>query len=111
MPTSQQIAALEAAARAAFAAEQITQSPCELAVAQRAIESSWGGDAPGNNSFGIKSYPSCADRQLLATHEWFTGAEVHQFLALADQRPATLVLDGRRQPVTNGNRKRYRAMD
>ena len=39
-----------------FAAEQITQSGCELAVAQWPIESSWVADAAGNYRFGTKSY-------------------------------------------------------
>ena len=58
--------------------EALTKVPFLLTLAQGALESSWGENAPGNNFFGIK----CGQywngkKQLLVTHEIHDNANVH----------------------------------
>lgn len=98
---------LAAMAAAAVASEKATGIPAELSFAQCAVESGWLTHAPGNNCFGIKSYPGESGRQLLTTKEWFTPAEVAHFLSLGDSR--TAVLDAA-VPPQNG-RNRYTVQD
>ena len=80
----------------------------DMMVAQWAIESGWGANAPGFNAMGIKAYPGCYGRQLLTTTEWFTGAEAIHFLSGWQGRSATLV-----QPAqTNSKgRQKYHCQD
>jgi flagellum-specific peptidoglycan hydrolase FlgJ len=79
---------LELITQAAVASEKATGCPAELQVAQCILETGWLAHAPGNNCFGIKSYPGAFGRQLLFTREWFTDAECDRFLALGDGRTA-----------------------
>src|SRR5579872_7370119 len=77
-------------AQAAVASERATGCPAELQAAQCILETGWLSHAPGNNCFGIKSYPGESGRQLLHTREWFTDTGVRQFLASGDGRTAEL---------------------
>jgi flagellum-specific peptidoglycan hydrolase FlgJ len=94
-------------ARAAVASERATGCPAELIAAQCILESGWLKSAPGNNCFGIKSYPGEAGRQLLFTTEWFTEAEAQRFLALGDSRTAAL----KRPDARHDGRREYGVMD
>ena len=78
-------------AQAAVASAQATGCPAELQAAQCILETGWLAHAPGNNCFGIKSYPGESGRQLLRTREWLTDAELRRFLAAGDSRNAVLV--------------------
>src|SRR5579884_4119243 len=83
--------ALDDAAICAVRAEQSTGAPAEVTIAQWATESAWGARCTGAyNWFGIKAYPGCPGRELVATTEWFTPAELHAFLAKNDGRTAEL---------------------
>jgi flagellum-specific peptidoglycan hydrolase FlgJ len=55
--TQVQVKALEQATAAARASQAVTGCPCELTVAQWALESGWGAHVPAgsNNPFGIKA--------------------------------------------------------
>lgn len=92
---------------AAVAAERATGIPAELMAAQCALESAWLSSAPANNAFGIKDYPGSSGRQLLDTYEWFTVAELNQFLSPGDGRTAGGALGS---PKANG-RQLYRVKD
>jgi len=78
-------------AQAAVASAQATGCPAELQAAQCILETGWLNHAPGNNCFGIKSYPGEFGRQLLRSREWLTAAELRRFLAPGDGRTADLV--------------------
>lgn len=95
-------------AQAAVASAQATGCPAELQAAQCILETGWLNHAPGNNCFGIKSYPGEFGRQLLRTREWFTAAELRRFLAAGDGRTADLV-DPPRQDATG--RRLYSVQD
>lgn len=97
------------ATEAAVAAERATGAPAELLLAQWALESSWGDHAPGNNCFGLKSYPGCYGRQLLHTSEWFTGAGVAYFLASDPGRMAEI--DPKSTVITSEGRQKYKVTD
>jgi flagellum-specific peptidoglycan hydrolase FlgJ len=71
--TSEQLQRLSEAAKAAVLAEHQTKCPALLTVAQWALESGWGQHQPGNNPFGIKTYPACFGRQQLMTTEYING--------------------------------------
>lgn len=89
MPTPDEIRTLKTQiAPAAVAASRLTGIPAELLCAQCILESGWLKHAPGKNCFGIKSYPGAYGRQLLATFEWFTPAQLAQFRAWGDGRTA-----------------------
>ncbi len=88
-------------AQAAVASERATGCPAELQAAQCILETGWLAHAPGNNCFGIKSYPGEFGRQLLHTHEWLTPAELDLFLAASAGRTAELA-----QPVQHDARGR-----
>lgn len=81
---------LSAAASAAVACETETGVPALLSMAQWALESGWGAHAPGNNCFGIKTYPGSL-QQLLKTSEWFTPTEAARFLKKVAGRTAEKV--------------------
>lgn len=78
-------------ATAALDAQQKTQCPGLLMIAQCGIETGWLHSAPQNNCFGIKEYAGCHGRQLLHTVEWFTDSELQWFLSKGDGRTAELV--------------------
>lgn len=99
-----QVLNLGQAADAATACEK-NSVPAELTVSQWVLESGWGTRQPGWNPFGIKQYPGCSERLLLATKEWFTLAQLAAFLALGDSRTATPT--GR----VFGDRKEYEVQD
>ena len=103
-----QKANLRRIAQAAVASEQATGCPAELQAAQCILETGWLSHAPGNNCFGIKSYPGESGRQLLQTHEWFTPKELLQFLARGDQRTAEPVTPER---VDGRGRRLYSVQD
>lgn len=86
-----QINNLRDAAKHAHHCELIAKIPCELTLAQWALESGWGAHSPGNNCFGIKEYPNCYGRQLLRTYEYFTKEERYDWLAAKPGRIANLV--------------------
>jgi flagellum-specific peptidoglycan hydrolase FlgJ len=64
---------LNAAAASAVSCERRTKVPAELTLSQWAVESGWGMHEPGNNCFGIKSYPGCSGVQQLKTVEVIAG--------------------------------------
>ena len=97
-------------AAASVAAEAATGVAAELSTAQAILESGWLENAPGNNPFGIKLYEGAPGRQLIDTTEWFTDAEVRQFLALGDRRTATIALKGG-VPQRAGARVKYKVQD
>lgn len=66
--------------------EEQTGVPCELTVAQWALESGWGQHAPGNNCFGIKGTPETG--QLLATAEWLEAGVEGAWVAKVQGREA-----------------------
>lgn len=99
---------LSEAAVAAFAAERLTGVPAELSIAQWALESGWGSHAPQNNCFGIKRYPGCYGEQLLQTSEYFTEAQVKQFLAMGGGRTAELDMSA---PAAADGRRKYQVRD
>lgn len=84
MLTIQQLNNLRDASKHAYQCELQTKVPCELTLAQWALESGWGAHTPGNNCFGIKEYVGCAGRQLLHTNEYFTD---HQFQLWLNTKP------------------------
>jgi flagellum-specific peptidoglycan hydrolase FlgJ len=95
MLSEQQQHALDEAAACAVTAEDSTHAPAEVTVAQWATESAWGQNYVARcNPFGIKQYPGCPGRELAATTEWFTPAELHTFLAKGDGRTAVLKRKG-----------------
>lgn len=100
---------LAEATAAAVSAENLTGAPAELLLAQWALESGWGDHSPGNNCFGVKTYPGCYGRQLLKTPEWFTDAEAKDFLARGDGR--TAVADPLSTFVTAQGRRKYACQD
>jgi len=69
MLTPEKQANLNAAAAAAVRSEAHTAMPAIVTLAQWVEESGWGIHAPGNNCFGIKSYPGCWGKQSLLTCE------------------------------------------
>lgn len=81
---------LNAAAIAAVASNAATGVPALVSMAQWAIESGWGAHSPGNNCFGVKTYPGCL-QQLLKTNEWFTPTEAARFLKKLAGRKAEKV--------------------
>lgn len=86
-----QKARLKAAAEQAAVTEKETGFPCEIVIAQWALESGWGASQPGNNCFGHKAPILLRDnskRQLLVTKEWFNQGELQHFLGLGDGRIA-----------------------
>jgi flagellum-specific peptidoglycan hydrolase FlgJ len=95
---------------AAVAAEAASGIPAELSAAQCILESGWLEFAPGGNPFGIKAYVGAPSRQLRDTTEWFTPAELAQFLALEDSRTALVVIKNG-VPNRNGRRTQYRVSD
>ncbi len=64
---------LQAAAASSISCERSTKVPAELTISQWALESGWGAHQPGNNCFGIKSYPGCFGVQQLKTVEVVAG--------------------------------------
>lgn len=98
---------LRVAAEAAVKTEKLTGCPAELLLAQWALESNFGINAPGYNSFGFKSYPGGFGRQLLKSFEYFTIAERDTFLALGDNRTAEVQVI---TPDANG-RLKYQVRD
>jgi flagellum-specific peptidoglycan hydrolase FlgJ len=100
---------LTEATEAAVAAERATGAPAELLLAQWALETSWGDHSPGNNCVGLKIYPGCYGRQLLTTHEWFTGQELAYFLSNEPGRTATQ--DASNTTTTERGRMRYIVKD
>ena len=90
MLTTQQLIKLQDAAMAAVQCEQETQVPCELTIAQWALESGWGEHAPGNNCFGIKEVPGLGS-QLLITKEVFTLEDVTDWLHRKEGRTAVAI--------------------
>ena len=101
---------LRKVAVAAVATETSSGIPAELSTAQCILESGWLEFAPGGNPFGIKAYEAAPGRQLLDTTEWFTPAELEQFLALEDGRTAVaMVKNG--VPNKIGKRTQYRVKD
>lgn len=94
---------LSSAAKAACSCEASTGLPAEITVAQWALESGWGADAPGNNCFGIKAYPGCAATQSLPTIEYIGGVrrEVTSTFVVFDsldacfEKHAALITQGR----------------
>ena len=74
---------LARAAQAALIAEKQTKLPKEITLAQWALESGWGQHEPGNNCFGIKSYPNDTGQQELMTCEVYSGVtkKVWQYFA------------------------------
>jgi flagellar protein FlgJ len=61
---------VEDAAHASVLAENLTECPAAITLAQAIYESGWGQHAPGNNCFGIKSFNPADNRQLLTTTEY-----------------------------------------
>ncbi len=107
MPLDQQkLNNLKDAATAALQCEIRTDVPCEMIVAQWALESGWGNHQPQNNCFGIKGHGS-TDGQLLQTNEWFTANEVTEWLAADAARTAVAVSQS---PNENG-KMLYRCQD
>jgi len=100
---------LSEATVSAVIAENATGVPASVLVAQWAIESGWGDHQPGNNCFGIKSYPGEYGRQLLKTVEWFTNAELAYFLASESGRTATI--DPQSTAVDSRGRMKYHCQD
>lgn len=100
---------LAEASQAASVAENATQVPAELLLAQWALESGWGDHQPGQNCFGIKAYPGCYGRQLLDTVEWFTNAELAYFLASDSGRTASV--DPHSTVVDARGRMKYHCQD
>ena len=101
---------LQKIATAAVATEFTSGIPAELSAAQCILESGWLEFAPGANPFGIKAYEGAPGRQLLDTTEWFTPAELDQFLALEDGRTAAAVVKNG-IPNKTGKRTQYRVKD
>jgi flagellum-specific peptidoglycan hydrolase FlgJ len=64
---------LQAAVSSSVACQRRTKVPAELTISQWALESGWGEHQPGNNCFGIKSYPGCFGVQQLKTVEVIAG--------------------------------------
>lgn len=101
MLTPEQLAALDAAARAAVGTELETGCPAEITIAQWAEESGWGAHQPGNNCFGIKAAAG-EHSQVLLTTEYIGGQKrsVPQRFAVFDtlqqcfERHAVLLTDG-----------------
>ncbi len=105
MLTDAQKVAVRRIARAAVDSEAMTGCPAELSAAQAIFESGYLTKAPGNNCFGIKLHPGVSGWQLIPTHEWFTNAEVKDFLAKDSRRTAELV-----QPVLASAGVKYYAV-
>jgi flagellum-specific peptidoglycan hydrolase FlgJ len=95
---------------AAVATEVTSGIPAELSTAQCILESGWLEFAPGGNPFGIKAYEGGPGRQLLDTTEWFTPAELEQFLASGDGRIAVATVKNG-VPNKIGKRTQYRVKD
>src|SRR5260370_16035511 len=110
LTATQRKANLQCMAVAGVRAEAASGRPAELSTAQCILESGWLEFAPGNNPFGIKAYPAVPGRQLLDTTEWFTAAELDQFLALADSRTASVALKSG-VPQMSGQRTLYKVKD
>ena len=91
-----QLTNLRLIAQAAVASAQATGCPAELQAAQCILETGWLSHAPGNNCFGIKSYPGESGRQLLRTREWLSDSELREFLAAGAGRTAILIEPVRR---------------
>ncbi len=83
MLSAVQLLRLKQAAHDAVLCEVSTRVPSELTVSQWALESGWGNHQPGNNCFGIKSYPGCFGVQSLETHEFVHHADTVQTLEFA----------------------------
>lgn len=67
---------LKVAAEAAVRTERQFGLPAEVTVGQWAEESGWGRSQPGNNPFGIKTFPGDPDGQMLETTEEEHGQRV-----------------------------------
>src|SRR6202043_2141377 len=79
--TPTQLLALDQIAQSAVACEKATGCPASLSTAQAGLESGWLSKMSGaNNCFGIKSTAAIPGRELVATREWFTPAELDRFL-------------------------------
>jgi flagellum-specific peptidoglycan hydrolase FlgJ len=93
--------ALTRIAQCSVYVEQTAGLPALVTCAQCVLETGYLAHAPENNCFGIKSYAGEFGRQLLSTDEYFTAAELTQFLAKGDGRTAEpaapVALDGARQ--------------
>ena len=64
-------------APAATAGHKESGVPASVTIAQAALESAWGANAPGNNLFGIKADPSWCGRVVpVVTHEVVSGKRV-----------------------------------
>lgn len=105
--TTIQLGNLRTAAQEAAKCEVATGIPCELMVAQWAVESGWGANSPGNNAFGIKSYTGASGRQLLSTTEYFNQEELQQFLRMGEGRTALQIGD----KASRGGRRSYVCKD
>lgn len=103
----QQLNNLQAAAKHAMFCEIDSGVPCELTIAQWALESGWGEHQPGNNCFGIKEYQGCYGTQLLYTREYLTDSALRQWLAAKSGRTA-IMEDG---TLDKEGRKLYRCQD
>lgn len=106
--TLSQVNNLRDAAHHAYQCETTTSVPCELTLAQWALESGWGAHSPGNNCFGIKANPlSHQGAQLLYTYEYFTPGEAQVWLDRVQGRTAVIV-DATVRP---DGRLRYKCQD
>ena len=109
-----QQAAIPIMAAAAVASEIATREngnpglPAELTMAQCIFECSWLQKAPGNNAFGIKSYPGCFGIQILPTTEWMTTDESVKYRASDSRRSATLRIP---METNSSGRALYNCMD
>lgn len=108
MLNNTQLANLRIAAAAAFQNEQQTEVPCELTVAQWALESGWGKHSPENNCFGIKYHNGASGRQLLHTTEYFTLEEVTKWVRAVEGRIADPSPD---DSNLNGSKRKYVCSD
>ncbi len=93
MLSAQQINNLRAAAQASLECEKSTGVPCELTLAQWALESGWGEHSPMNNCFGIKYYIGAPGGQFLDTMEWMTIEQCQQWLTVNPLRSAKIQSD------------------
>lgn len=98
---------LREAAKAAYLNEQQTRIPCQLTIAQWALESGWGEHCPGNNCFGIKNYAKATGKQLLHTTEYFpTPESAQEWVEVVEGRTAEISED-----VTVTGRVKYDCQD
>lgn len=107
MLNTNQLNNLREAAKSAVACELTTGVPCELTIAQWALESGWGDHSPGNNCFGIKHYTGAFGKQLMSTTEYFTLAQAEEWLKKSMGRLLTVV----ESIVDEKGRRKYLAKD